>query len=67
MTTGDHYRVKVADLRARARRESDPQLRAEFETLAAGYLRLAQQADRNTRLDVSYETPKNGQDPEDKR
>jgi hypothetical protein len=57
MTAGDDYRAKAAELRARARREADPALRAELEGLAAGFTRLAIQADRNTQVDISYETP----------
>lgn len=55
--TGDDYRVKVAELRARASKETDPGRRAEFESLAQAYLRLAAQAKRNTETDVTYEPP----------
>jgi hypothetical protein len=55
--TGDDYRVKVAELRARASEEADPARRAEFESLAQAYLRLAAQAKRNTETDVTYEPP----------
>lgn len=57
MTTGDDYRIKAAELRARARLETDPVVGAEWESLARAYLRLAEQAERNSRLDLSYETP----------
>ncbi len=62
MTSGDKYRTKAAALRAKARYERDPALRAEFEVLALSYLRLAEQAERNKQIDISYETPpiKNG-------
>ena len=53
--TGEEYRVKVAELRARAATEEDPARRAEFESLAQAYLRLAAQAKRNTETDVTYE------------
>ncbi len=57
MTSGDFYRTKAAQLRAKARHESNPKVQAELEGLAAAYLRLAEQAERNQQLDVSYETP----------
>lgn len=57
MTTGDEYRVKAAELRARARRETDAAINGELLSLARAYLRLAEQADRNQRLDITYETP----------
>lgn len=55
MSAGDQYRVKAAELHARAQHE--PSQHAKFEALAQSYLRLAEQADRNAQLDVSYETP----------
>jgi hypothetical protein len=57
MTPGECYRIRAAELDAKARGERDPELRAEFENLARGYRRLAQQADRNARTDIVYETP----------
>jgi len=57
MAPGDQYRVKTAELLARARREPNTELRAEFEGLARGYLRLAEQSERNAQLDIVYETP----------
>ena len=57
MTAGDDYRGKAVALRAKAQVESDPNQRAEFENLARAYVRLAEQADRNSQLDVTYETP----------
>jgi hypothetical protein len=54
---GDEYRVKAAELHARSKQETDPFLRAELEHLAHGYLRLAEQADRNAQNDVTYEPP----------
>jgi hypothetical protein len=44
-------------LRAKARKETAAHLRAEWEHLADCYIRLAEQADRNTSTDVAYETP----------
>jgi hypothetical protein len=57
VTAGDEYRAKAAELRARARRESDANLRAELDNLALAFLRLAAQAERNNLADIVYETP----------
>jgi len=57
MTSGDEYRVKAAELRAKAQQENRPAVQAELEGLAAAYIRLAEQADRNQLVDLSYETP----------
>ena len=57
MTSGDQYRVKAAELRAKARHESNPSVQSELESLGAAYIRLAEQADRNSLIDASYETP----------
>ena len=57
MTAGDKYRAKAAELRARARRETDANLRAELDNLAMAFLRLAAQAQRNNQADIVYETP----------
>jgi hypothetical protein len=62
MTSGDAYRTKATELRAIAQREPVT-LQAQFEALAQSYLRLAEQAERNARLDVSYETPSPKLDP----
>jgi hypothetical protein len=57
MALGDAYRIKAAELSALARREKHPALRREYENLCLAYLRLADQADRNSATDVVYETP----------
>lgn len=57
MTAGDEYRVKAVKFHARAQTENDPNTRSELENLARAYLLLAQQAERNTHIDVVYETP----------
>lgn len=57
MKASDEYRVKAAELAARAACESDPQIQAELENLAKSYLRLALQADQNSQVDLTYETP----------
>jgi hypothetical protein len=51
--------MKAAELRAQAKFESNPEVQADLENLALSYLRLAEQAERNAKLDVSYETPPN--------
>ena len=45
---GDGYRLKAADMLARA--ERNEHLRQEYENLARAFLRLADQADRNLQL-----------------
>lgn len=57
MASGEQYRVKAVELRAKAQQESNPQIQAELEGLAAAYVRLAGQAERNSQIDLSYETP----------
>jgi hypothetical protein len=65
MTPWDEYRVKAAELHARAACEGDPAPKAELENLARSYLRLAEQAEQNSHLDRTYETlsPKKDDDP----
>jgi hypothetical protein len=50
MAAGDVYRIKAADMNAKAKAETKPRTRAELEHLALAYLRLADQADRNADL-----------------
>ncbi len=64
MQPQDEYRVKAAELRAKARKETSPGLHSELEFLARGYLRLAGEAERNSHSDVSYETPKRMAQPD---
>jgi hypothetical protein len=49
----DEYRLKAADMLAKA--EQNDLLREEFENLAKGFLRLADQADRNAQLGLPLE------------
>jgi hypothetical protein len=49
MAAGDDYRLKAANMNARAQQESNLRVRTELESLAQSYLRLAEQADRNAR------------------
>jgi hypothetical protein len=68
MATGDQYRIRAAELNALARRERSPDIRKEYEHLALAYLRLADQAERNSATDIVYETPQpppsRGEDPQ---
>jgi hypothetical protein len=57
MNTWDEYRVKAFELVVRAACETNPQMQAELNTLARSYMRLAMQAEQNSHLDVTYETP----------
>jgi len=59
VVAGDKYKycAKALELLARAEIESDPQMRAELENLAAAFLRLAEQAERNSQFDLTYELP----------
>lgn len=57
MDPWDAYRIKAAELRARARTEVKPELATEFERLAHAYLILAEMAVRNNQVDIVYETP----------
>jgi hypothetical protein len=55
MTPGDQYRIRAAELMAKAQGEAAAPVRLEYESLALAYLRLAEQADRNAATDVVYE------------
>jgi hypothetical protein len=57
MSSADQYRARAADMTAKAKVESNPVLRAQFENLCRAYLRLAEQAERNALTDLVYETP----------
>ena len=57
MTPAGHYRALAAQCDAKAKQETDWQIRAEWEHMARSYHRLAQQAERNAQTDVTYETP----------
>jgi hypothetical protein len=60
MTPADSYRIRAAELMASACRCPTRAQRLELEHLALSYRRLAEQADRNSRTDVLYETPDGG-------
>ena len=57
MTAANHYRIKAAEFAARAQVEAERHMQVEFARMAASYLRLAEQADRNALNDVIYEPP----------
>jgi hypothetical protein len=63
MAVGDNYRAKALELLVRAETEDDLQMRAELENLAAAYLRLADQAERNSELYLIYEPSPRIDDP----
>ena len=48
MNPGNLYRVKAADMAARAKADRSPTGKAEYARLCLGYLRLADQADRRS-------------------
>ncbi len=55
MTPADQYRTLASKLKAKAANERDHILASEWMQLARSYLRLAEQADQNTRADVWIE------------
>jgi hypothetical protein len=57
MSSADQYRIKAAMLAAEARDETHAAIRTDLFRMSQGYLRLAEQAVKNTRLDICYETP----------
>jgi len=57
MASGDEYLIRAAELLAKAECETDPETRSELENLGLAFLRLAEQARRNSQTDVSYEPP----------
>jgi len=63
MPTANEYRIKAADMNARAKRESNMLTRSEYENLALSYLRLAEQAEKNAANDLVYETPRPAEQP----
>jgi hypothetical protein len=66
VTPAEQYRVLASRLRARARLSETSRQMTEWEHLARCYLRLAQQAEENEKLDLVYETPpRRGDGPPD--
>ena len=52
MTRAEEYKHLAEKVRARARREESPVLRAEWENLAEAYVRLAEQTEASEQLDT---------------
>ena len=55
MSPADRYRTLAAHLRTRAAQEQSAVLRTQWAKLAQCYVRLAGQADQNSRADIVYE------------
>ncbi len=55
MTPATEYRSLAADLLARARKEKNLLVRAEWVQLARCYELLAEQAEKNSRTERTYE------------
>jgi hypothetical protein len=57
MVAGDRYRARALELLAQAETAKDAETRAKFENLAAAFIRLAIQAERNAALVIDFELP----------
>ena len=57
MTLRQEYLVRAAELSAKAQAGNDHARKVEFQNLARAFLRLAEQAERNSHADIVYETP----------
>jgi hypothetical protein len=55
MTPAEQYRVRAAELIAKARAETNCLGAAQWEHLAKCYVRLAEQADQNSLTDLAIE------------
>lgn len=60
---GDNYRGKALELLARAEIETDLVAQTELRNLAAAYLRLAEQAEKNSGLIIDFNLPAQDDDP----
>jgi hypothetical protein len=58
MTSADQYRKLAAELRAAAAGTANRSVAAQLLQLARSYIRLAEQADKNSLADVSIEVGK---------
>jgi hypothetical protein len=67
MAAGDNYRAKALELLAHADTERDLIVRAELENLAGAYLRLAEQAERNSGLIIEFDLTPGQETPKQKR
>ena len=64
MAQREEYLLRAAEFSAWAQAEGDTSRKVEFENMARAYLRLAEQAQRNSLTDIVYETPpKKDRDP----
>ena len=59
MSLREEYLLRAAELSAKAQVEGEHGNKLELEILARAYLRLAEQAERNSLTDIVYETPPN--------
>ena len=57
MTSADQLRFKAAQLFIRGGREKDPRVKADYESMAESYLRLADLAEQHSKNETVYETP----------
>jgi hypothetical protein len=57
MSKADTYRAKAAEFLSLALTEKHPTRVVELQNLARQYMRLAEQASRNSGIDVAYELP----------
>jgi hypothetical protein len=57
MTRRQEYLLRAAELSAKAQAENDHARKVEFQNLARAFLRLAEQAERNSHADIVYATP----------
>jgi hypothetical protein len=68
MIPRQEYLLRAAELSAIAQAENDHARKVEFQNLARAFLRLAEQAERNSQTDIVYETPpKRGGDSKSQR
>jgi hypothetical protein len=56
MTPAEQYRARAGEFKAKARSAESPDAAAEWNRLANCYLRLAEEAERNSRTDMVYES-----------
>lgn len=55
MSSEAQYRERAVSLARLARTETNPAIKVQLHTLAASYLRLADQAKSNSQADIVYE------------
>jgi hypothetical protein len=63
MSKASHYRRKAAEFSALARTEKNPARQIEHAKMAQAYIRLAEQADKNSETNIVYEPPPPTQSP----